>query len=65
MLDRAKFEGKYTETDEFDWQAITSRELGLIKLYRLMSAEDQNHLRRMSEILVEAPRSSDVDRKIS
>jgi hypothetical protein len=65
MLDRAKFEGNYTKSDAVDWHALTSMELRLIKLYRRMSVEDQNHVRRMSELLLEVPDPSHIDRAIS
>lgn len=60
MLDRAKFEGNYNEFGEFDWQALTVVELRLIKLYRRMSNEDQQRVRRMSEVLSEIPDGSDI-----
>ena len=62
MLDRAKFEGNYTKSDALDWRALTSMELRLIKLYRRMSVEDQNHVRRMSELLLEIPNASHPDK---
>lgn len=55
MLDRAKFEGSYKEFGEFDWRALTAIELRLIKLYRRMSDDDQQRVRRMSEILTMIP----------
>jgi hypothetical protein len=60
MLDRAKFKDCYDESVEFDWQALTARELRLIKLYRRMSDEDQQRVRRMSEVLSEIPDDAHV-----
>lgn len=62
MLDRATFEGNYTKSDALDWHALTSTELRLIKLYRRMPVEDQNHVRRMSELLLEIPNASHLDK---
>lgn len=61
MLDLAKFQGSYDESGEFDWQALTVLELRLIKLYRRMSDEDRQRVRRMSEVLSEIPDSSQID----
>ncbi|WPN24070.1 hypothetical protein [Pseudomonas marginalis] len=60
MLDRAKFESGYNESVEFDWQALTATELRLIRLYRRMSDEDQQRVRRMSEVLSEVPDDADI-----
>lgn len=62
MLDRAKFEVNYDESGEFDWQVLTALELGLVKLYRRMSVEDQKHVRRMSEILLETSNGAGIDK---
>lgn len=62
MLDRAKFEGSYNESLENDWQPITALELRLIRLYRRMSDEDQQRVRRMTEVLSEVP---DIDKAIT
>jgi len=59
MLDRAKFEGSYKESGEYDWQTITALEMRLIRMYRRMSDEDQLRLRRLSEVLSEVP---DIDK---
>jgi hypothetical protein len=65
MLDRAKFEGSYNESGEFDWQALSALELRLIKQYRRMSVEDQKYVRRMSEILLETPDCPGIDKAIT
>ena len=65
MLDRAKFEGSYNESRENDWQPITALELRLIGLYRRMSDEDQQRVRRMTEVLSEIPDSSGINQAIT
>ncbi|KFE50276.1 hypothetical protein [Pseudomonas syringae] len=62
MLDRAKFEGSYNESGEFDWQAFTALELRLISLYRRMSDEDRQRVRRMTEVLSKIPDGPDIDK---
>jgi len=62
MLDRAKFEGSYNKSDEFDWQALSATELRLIQLYRRMSADDRKRVRRMAEILTEIPEVASRDK---
>ena len=61
MLDRAKFQGTYDASDEFDWQALTALELRLITLYRRLSDKDRQRVTRMSEVLSEIPDSSQID----
>ena len=61
MLDRAKFEGTYDASEEFDWQALTAIELRLITLFRRMAELDRQRLLRMSEVLSEIPDSSQID----
>lgn len=65
MLDRAKFEGSYNESRENDWQPITALELRLIRLYRRMSDDDQQRVRRMTEVLSEIPDSPGINQAIT
>jgi hypothetical protein len=62
MLDRAKFQGSYDESDEFEWQALSVIELRLVQLYRRMSDEDRKRVRRMAEILTEVPDRTSLDK---
>jgi len=61
MLDRAKLQDHYDESDEFDYQALTALELRLIMLYRRMSDSDRQRVIRMSKALSEVPDSSRID----
>jgi hypothetical protein len=58
MLDRTKNELGRVETAEFEWLSLTKIERQLIRLYRLLSEQEQVHLRRMSEVLATHPEES-------
>lgn len=55
MLDRTKNELGSVGTTEFEWPSLTKIERQLIRLYRLLSEQEQVHLRRMSEVLATHP----------
>jgi hypothetical protein len=55
MLDRTKNELGGVGTTEFEWLSLTEIERRLIRLYRLLSEQEQVHLRRMSEVLATHP----------
>jgi len=55
MLDRTKNELRNVGTTEFEWLGLTKIERQLIRLYRLLSEKEQDHLRRMSEVLATHP----------
>lgn len=55
MLDRTKNELGSVGTTEFEWLSLTKIERQLIQLYRLLSEQEQVHLRRMSEVLATHP----------
>jgi len=55
MLDRTNNELGSVGTTEFEWLSLTKIERQLIRLYRLLSEQEQVHLRRMSEVLATHP----------
>ncbi|PWE46163.1 hypothetical protein C9I50_00325 [Pseudomonas prosekii] len=55
MLDRTNTKHLCAETDEFIWQGLTQTERRLIDLYRRLSADEQIHIRRLSEVLAVHP----------
>ncbi|MCP1500630.1 hypothetical protein J2Y86_005337 [Pseudomonas migulae] len=55
MLDRTKNDGVYVGIPEFEWLSLTKIERRLIRLYRLLSEQEQLQLRRMSELLASNP----------
>ena len=55
MLDRVKFPNIHSESSEANWEALSMRERRLVHLFRLMTDEDQDRVRRMSEILTTIP----------
>jgi hypothetical protein len=55
MLDRTKNELGSVVTTEFELLSLTKIERRLIRLYRLLSEQEQVHLRRMSEVLATHP----------
>ena len=55
MLDRTKNELVSVGNTEFEWLSLTKIERRLIRLYRLLSEQEQVHLRRMSEVLATHP----------
>jgi hypothetical protein len=55
MLDRTNNELGAVGTTEFEWLSLTKIERQLIRLYRLLSEQEQVHLRRMSEVLATHP----------
>lgn len=60
MLDRTKDELGSVGTTEFEWLSLTKIERRLIRLYRLLSEQEQVHLRRMSEVLATHPEEEPV-----
>lgn len=61
MLDRTKNELGNVGTTEFEWLNLTKIERQLIRLYRLLSEQEQVHLRRMSEVLATHPEDASSD----
>jgi hypothetical protein len=61
MLDRTKNELGSVGTTEFEWLNLTKIERQLIRLYRLLSEQEQVHLRRMSEVLATHPEDAASD----
>ena len=61
MLDRTKNELGSVGTTEFEWLNLTKIEGQLIRLYRLLSEQEQVHLRRMSEVLATHPEDAASD----
>ena len=55
MLDRTKNDVVYVGIPEFEWLSLTKIERRLIRLYRLLSEQEQLQLRRMSELLASNP----------
>jgi len=55
MLDRTKSDGVCVGIPEFEWLSLTKIERRLIRLYRLLSEQEQLQLRRMSELLASNP----------
>ncbi len=55
MLDRTKDELGSVGNTEFEWLSLTKIERRFIRLYRLLSEQEQVHLRRMSELLATHP----------
>ncbi|WP_458377778.1 hypothetical protein [Pseudomonas fluorescens] len=55
MLDRTKNDGVCVGIPEFEWLSLTKIERRLIRLYRLLSEQEQLQLRRMSELLASNP----------
>lgn len=55
MLDHTKNELGDVGITEFEWPSLTKIERQLIRLYRLLSEQEQVHLRRMSEVLATHP----------
>lgn len=55
MLDRTNTKHLCAGTDEFIWQGLTQTERRLIDLYRRLSADEQIHIRRLSEVLAVHP----------
>lgn len=61
MLDRTTNELGSVGTAEFEWLSLTKIERQLIRLYRLLSEQEQVHLRRMSEVLATHPEDAVSD----
>jgi len=61
MLDHTKNELGSVGTTEFEWLNLTKIERQLIRLYRLLSEQEQVHLRRMSEVLATHPEDAASD----
>jgi hypothetical protein len=61
MLDRTKNELGSVGATEFEWLILTKIERQLIRLYRLLSEQEQVHLRRMSEVLATHPEDAASD----
>lgn len=51
MLDRMNNERVCVGIPEFEWLSLTKIERRLIRLYRLLSEQEQLQLRRLSEVL--------------
>ncbi|VVN92923.1 hypothetical protein [Pseudomonas fluorescens] len=58
MLDRTKNEFTTVGITEFEWLGLTKIERRLIRLYRLLSEQEQVQLRRLSEVLATNPEES-------
>jgi len=54
-LDRTNNERVSVGIPEFEWLGLTQIERRLIRLYRLLSEQEQLQLRRMSEVLATNP----------
>lgn len=59
MLDRIKVEPARVESSEFEWLGMSGVERRLIKLFRQLSEQEQNQLRRLFEVLATYPEQSD------
>jgi hypothetical protein len=55
MLDRVTTESRYLETVEFEWHALSSTERRLIKSYRQLSEQEQQHIQRLAEAMAANP----------
>ncbi|URM27362.1 hypothetical protein LLY42_26660 [Pseudomonas frederiksbergensis] len=55
MLDRTNNERVCVGIPEFEWLGLTQIERRLIRLYRLLSEQEQLQLRRLSEVLATNP----------
>lgn len=55
MLDRTNNERICVGIPEFEWLSLTKIERRLIRLYRLLSEQEQLQLRRLSEVLATNP----------
>ncbi|PMU10451.1 hypothetical protein C1Y11_11230 [Pseudomonas sp. FW305-20] len=55
MLDRTNNERVSVGIPELEWLGLTQIEHRLIRLYRLLSEQEQLQLRRMSEVLATNP----------
>ena len=59
MLDRIKVEPARVESSEFEWLGMSGVERRLISLFRQLSEQEQNQLRRLFEVLATNPEQSD------
>ncbi|UZD95731.1 hypothetical protein LOY64_01595 [Pseudomonas corrugata] len=55
MLDRTNNERVRVGISEFEWLDLTKIERRFIRLYRLLSEQEQLQLRRLSEVLATNP----------
>lgn len=55
MLDRTNNERACVVIPEFEWLGLTKIERRLIRLFRLLSEQEQLQLRRLSEVLATVP----------
>jgi hypothetical protein len=58
MLDRTNTERGSVESTEFEWSDLSKIERRLIRLYRLLSEQEQTQLRRMSQVLATNPKET-------
>lgn len=58
MLDRTNTERGSVENTEFEWSDLSKIERRLIRLYRLLSEQEQTQLRRMSQVLATNPKET-------
>ena len=60
MLDQTKFDGVGIGATELEWFVLTNLERRLIGLYRKLSDQDRQEIRRLSELLATHPEKLSV-----